>query len=74
MYRDFHFFKRVTMGDRRYFRSEQSDRFLLAILDGCASRILNMEKGNVLFRAQLGHDRRAGDLGNQIPFLIRRSE
>jgi hypothetical protein len=66
-YQDFHFFKRITTGDRRYFRSEQSEHFLRAILDGCANRILNMEKGNVLFRAQLGHDWRGGDLGDQIP-------
>jgi hypothetical protein len=66
-YQDFEFFKRVTTSNRRYFRSEQSDRFMCAILDSCASRVLDLEKGNILFRAQLGHDWRAGDLGNRIP-------
>jgi RES domain-containing protein len=65
-YEAFNYFRRETF-DRRFFRSEQSCRFLSGVLDTCVSRILTMPKGNVLFRAQLGHDWRKGDLGNDVP-------
>jgi hypothetical protein len=66
-YQDFHYFRRETF-DRRYFRSVQTDRFLSGVLDSCSSRVLTMQKENVLFRAQLGHHWRAGVLGNQVPY------
>jgi RES domain len=63
----FHYFRRETF-DRRYFRSQQTDKFLSGVLDSCSSRVLTMQKDTVLFRAQLGHSWRAGDLGNQVPY------
>jgi RES domain-containing protein len=66
-YQAFHYFRRETF-DRRYFRSEQTDRFLSGVLDSCSSRVLTMHRNSVLFRAQLGHDWRTGDLGRQVPY------
>jgi RES domain-containing protein len=63
-YEDFNYFRRETF-DRRYFRSDQTGRFLDAVLASCSSRELTMKKGEVLFRAQLGHDWRLGDLGGK---------
>lgn len=67
----FHHFRRETF-DRRYFRSEGSERFLKGVLDTCSSRILMMPKATPLFRAALGHDWREGDLGNQEPHPYKR--
>jgi hypothetical protein len=50
-YQDFHFFQRVT-ADRRYFRSEHTDRFLSAELDSCSRRIWAVGTGFPLYRAR----------------------
>jgi hypothetical protein len=64
---DFNYFRRETF-DRRYFRSENTDQFLAAVLDSCSSRVLLLKEGDVLYRAQLGHDWRTdGPLGGQVP-------
>jgi hypothetical protein len=64
-YQDFHFFQRVT-ADRRYFRSEQTDLFLSAVLDSCSSRIWMIKTGFPLYRAQIGNAWQTGDLGEKV--------
>jgi RES domain-containing protein len=66
-YQDFHFFRRVT-SDRRYFRSEQTDRFLSAVLDSCSSRIWTIEMGFPLYRAQVGNAWQTGGLGENVAY------
>jgi RES domain-containing protein len=66
-YQDFHFFRRVT-SDRRYFRSDQSEQFLRAVLNSCSTREWILKKEYPLYRAQIGTDWRTGDLGNQTAY------
>jgi RES domain-containing protein len=65
---DFDKFRSEVAFTRRYMRSEQSERFLAALLSSCAGRILNIGNGETYFRAQLGHDWEDGPLGGQTPY------
>lgn len=70
---DFEYFKRETF-DRRYFRADATEQFLISVLDSCSSRLSVLKTNEVLFRAQLGHDWRPTELGAAapIPYSVER--
>jgi RES domain-containing protein len=49
-------FRFETSRRNRYFRSEKSERFLRAVANTCADRAIELKKGRIFWRAQLGHD------------------
>src|SRR5258708_27346750 len=49
-------FRFETSRKNRYIRSEKSERFLRAVADTCADRAIELKKGRIFWRAQLGHD------------------
>jgi RES domain-containing protein len=65
---DFYKFRREVAFTRRYMRSDQSEKFLAALLSSCAGRTLTIARGQQYFRAQLGHEWKHGPLGGPMPY------
>jgi hypothetical protein len=68
-------FARSVSRDFRYIRSQEDEIFLAAVLATSASRRVEIPKGRLFWRAQVGHDWRQmnSDTDDQIPCAYPRS-
>lgn len=63
-------FRRTVSRELRYVWSDDIQHFLDAVLKTSASRVAQIDEGQLLWRSQLGHDWRLegdGDLSNEVP-------
>jgi hypothetical protein len=67
-WRDYWDFARETARERRFIRSDRADTFLNEVAATSPSRIRQLKKGTVLWRAQLGHGwRRESQIDDEVP-------
>lgn len=67
-WRDYWDFSREVTRGRRYLRSETVDAFLAEVAATSPSRIRELKKGFILWRAQLGHGwRHESQIGEEVP-------
>lgn len=62
-WRDFWVFRNAVCSSSRYFWTAEVHDFLAAVLASSARHCANWRAGQVLYRAQLGHDWRQGSEG-----------
>ena len=54
-YRSYFIFSESVRKKQRYILDEESKNFLEAIASTCSDRVMNLEKGVTVYRAQIGH-------------------
>jgi len=67
---DFAFFNYQIRRLRRYVRAPQSEKFLRAVALTCKDRLRTLDKGQIYWRAQLGHDWRSTNDGLLLEIAI----